>query len=335
MVARIADSAPELFERTMGSDGSKFRCSEAFVRQYLRNTLNWSERRSTKAAQKLPANYKILLDDAFLREAYVIRDYAIPAALRVNTDQTQLVYSQGSDSTWNERGAKQVATVGQEEKRAFTLVPSISASGELLPMQAIFTGRTTSSCPSSASKRYKEALAQGYTMLPSLTSTYWSTHGTMHQLVDDIIAPYFEATKTKLGLPSSQVSIWKIDCWSVHKSKEFRAWMKENHPHIIILFVPGGCTSVWQPLDVGIQRLLKLSIKRSAHRDIVDEALGQIQAGKPTSEIRLDTTIGVLRDRSVGWIVQAVHDVNDPAIIRRVSLTNICPVLTANEFHYD
>ncbi|KAJ7472583.1 hypothetical protein FB451DRAFT_990422, partial [Mycena latifolia] len=141
MVAQISHGAPELFQRTVGSDGSQFRCSESFVRRYLRNTLGWSERRATKAAQKLPANHQKLIDDAFLREASIIRDYAVPAALRVNTDQTQLVYQQGCDSTWNKRGTKQVATVGQEEKRAFTLVPSISASGVLLPMQAVFSGK--------------------------------------------------------------------------------------------------------------------------------------------------------------------------------------------------
>ncbi|KAJ6569926.1 hypothetical protein B0H10DRAFT_1710612, partial [Mycena sp. CBHHK59/15] len=66
-----------------------------------------------------------------------------------------------------------------------------------------------------------------------------------------------------------------------------------------------------------IQRLLKLSIKRSAHRDIVEEALGQIHAGKSTSEIKLNTTVGVLRDRSVGWIVEAIHDLSDPEIIKK------------------
>ncbi|KAJ7668614.1 hypothetical protein DFH06DRAFT_916448, partial [Mycena polygramma] len=58
-------------------------------------------------------------------------------------------------------------------------------------------------------------------------------------------------------------------------------------------------------------------IKRSAHRDIVDEALTQIKAGKSGAEIKLDTTVGVLRNRSVGWIVQAIHDINDPAIITK------------------
>ncbi|KAJ7469782.1 hypothetical protein B0H11DRAFT_2159293 [Mycena galericulata] len=204
-------------------DGSNFRCSESFVRRYLRNTLGWSERRATKAAQKLPANHEKILEEAFFREAHVIRDYAVPAALRVNTDQTQLVYQQGAGSTWTKRGSKQVATVGQEEKRAFTLVPSISASGVLLPMQAVFVGKTTASCPSPQAARYDEAIAHGYTMLPSQTSTYWSNHSTMHHLVDNIIAPYFEAAKKDLNLPSTQVSIWKIDCWSVHKSKDFLA----------------------------------------------------------------------------------------------------------------
>ncbi|KAJ7125507.1 hypothetical protein C8R43DRAFT_867773, partial [Mycena crocata] len=203
--------------------------------------LNWSERCATKAAQKLPKNHEEVLDNAFLREAYIIRDYAVPAALRVNTDQTQIVYQQGAGRTWNERGAKQVATVGQEEKRAFTLVPSISASGVLLHMQGVFTGKTNQSLPL-GSIHYEEAIALGYQLVFSGTGTYWSNHDTMHLLVDTIIAPYFEETKKRLGLPPTQISIWKIDCWSVHKSEAFRNWMKKNHPTIILLFVPGGCT---------------------------------------------------------------------------------------------
>ncbi|KAJ6449832.1 hypothetical protein C8R47DRAFT_926325, partial [Mycena vitilis] len=66
-----------------------------------------------------------------------------------------------------------------------------------------------------------------------------------------------------------------------------------------------------------IQRLMKLSIKRSAHRDLVDEASAQIKAGKAPHEIKLDTTVGTLRDRPVGWIVQAVQDLSDPATIMK------------------
>ncbi|KAJ7149283.1 hypothetical protein C8R43DRAFT_828505, partial [Mycena crocata] len=66
-----------------------------------------------------------------------------------------------------------------------------------------------------------------------------------------------------------------------------------------------------------IQRVLKLSMKRSAHRDIVDEATKQLAAGIPADELKLDTTVGTLRNRSVGWVVQAFHDVNKPELIKK------------------
>jgi hypothetical protein len=126
--------------------------------------------------RRMPKNIEEVLTNAFLREASIVRDHAVSAALRVNTDQTRLVYHQGAQETWTKSGAKQVSTVGQEEKRAFTLVPSISASGVLLPMQAIFMGKTNASCPSPKTPSYAEAMREGFVMLPSKSSTYWSTH---------------------------------------------------------------------------------------------------------------------------------------------------------------
>jgi hypothetical protein len=82
---------------------------------------------------------------------------------------------------------------------------------------------------------------------------YWSNQKTMQLFVDHILAPYFEETKVKLGCPAHQKSLWTIDVWSVHRSNEFLDWMSAKHPTIIVDFVPGGCTGVAQPCDVGIQ----------------------------------------------------------------------------------
>jgi hypothetical protein len=146
MVAIIDKKAPEIFE-TISKDGTKFKCSETYMRKFLHKTMGWSEHHATKAAQKRPANCKEVLTEAWIWEAYIIHNHDIPAGLHVNTNQTQLMYQQGTKTTWNKSGAKQVATIGQEEKCAFTLIPSILASGILLPMQAIFMGKTTSSYP--------------------------------------------------------------------------------------------------------------------------------------------------------------------------------------------
>ncbi|KAF9025558.1 hypothetical protein BDZ89DRAFT_887334, partial [Hymenopellis radicata] len=201
-----------------------------------------THRRTTKAAKKVPENVDEVLTEAFLREAYIIRDHGIPEALRVNTDQTQIIYQQGTKTSWDTKNSKQVPVVGHDEKRAFTLVPSISASGTLLPMQAIFGGKTPASCPSPKAPFYDDAITYGTRLLPSKTDTYWSTHETMHDLVDNVVAPYFEQTKEELGLSHEQYSLWKIDCWSVHKSREFLDWMAAHHENIIVLFIPGNCT---------------------------------------------------------------------------------------------
>ncbi|TFK59108.1 hypothetical protein BDN72DRAFT_873088 [Pluteus cervinus] len=117
-------------------DGSSFRASDSFVRKWLHDSLHWSIRKETRAAQKLPENWE-------------------DQSLMVGSDQTGIVYCPGGSLTWADTGAKQVAVVGKEEKRAFTALVSISWSGVMLPVQAIYAGKT------------------------DRTETYWSNFHTM------------------------------------------------------------------------------------------------------------------------------------------------------------
>ncbi|KAG1872306.1 hypothetical protein DFJ58DRAFT_629656, partial [Suillus subalutaceus] len=55
MIAMISDLAPEIFDH-QAKDGSQFQCSDTFVRYWLHNSLHWSERRTTRTAQKTPTN---------------------------------------------------------------------------------------------------------------------------------------------------------------------------------------------------------------------------------------------------------------------------------------
>lgn len=315
VVATILAMAPEIFE-TKRADGTAFRCSDTWLRDWLHRTMRWSERKATRAAHKLPKDWEAQCERSFLRMAHDTKEHDIPAELRVNSDQAQGVFAQGCDFTWAATGSKQVPIIGAEEKRAMTIVASVSASGELLPFQAVYGGKTSVSCPSRNAKNRTGADAAGIQFEPSGVKSYWSTHATMHSLVDTIIAPYFERQKTKLGLPQAQKSIWQIDVWSVHRSVAFRKWMKENHSNIIIHFVPAGCTGVFQPCDVGIQRIMKHSLKRSCHRDIVEEILGQLDNNE---EVTITKAIGVLRDRTVTWLLDAYTTLNKPQTVKKVS----------------
>ncbi|KIJ31233.1 hypothetical protein M422DRAFT_102736, partial [Sphaerobolus stellatus SS14] len=93
----------------------------------------------------------------------------------------------------------------------------------------------------------------------------------MRRFVEEVLVPYFEAKRKVKGYPDDLKAIWVIDCWSVHRSEEFCRWMAENHPNIILLYIPANCTGIFQPCDVGMQRPLKLLLKRFSLEDVVEE----------------------------------------------------------------
>jgi len=278
IVAIIQHMKPSIFEKKF-KDGSQFQASDSFVWKFLHGVMGWSMGQATQAAQKLPKNWEDQCKKSFFCKAYSIREWDIPMELYVNSDQTQIVYAPGNRLTWTQTGSKQVAIIGIDEKRAFTLLVSVAADGTVLPFQAIYFGKTSVSLPSKDAPCYDESMAAGFKLKPSCTKTYWSNQNTMHTFVDDILTPYFKSRKLALSLPLSQKSLWQIDVWSVHRSKEFRSWMHENHPNIVVDYVPGGCTGVHQPCDVGIQWPLKLSMRKSYHEDIVNEFILQLEEG--------------------------------------------------------
>lgn len=321
MVAQIQHFVPGLFTR-FSKTGTTFQCTDSFVRKFLHQELGWSERAATRAAQKVPIDAPMQIRHSFLRQALVTRNYNIVADLRVNMDQQNTKYQMGSDSTWAPTGSKQVAVAGNEDKRAFTLVVGVSASGTLLPFQAIWDGKLVSrSLPKPPQKIAEEADKLGFRMVLSCNDTYWSTFDTMCDYVTNILVPYFDTQKRRLGLPKEQECLFQIDVWAVHRSVAFRTWINTTYPYIIVDYVPGGCTGLFQPCDLGIQRPVKIMLKRAQHADLVREALEKLEGGTKPEELKLDARKGIVRDRTVGWMIQAYHGVNKPEIVKKVRMT--------------
>jgi hypothetical protein len=280
------------------------------VRKFIQRALGWTIQRSTCAGQKTLKNVNDILRKAVLHIAHVIKHEDIPSALIANSDQTQVVLQQGCNTTYAPKNSKQVTTVGSEEKRAITVLTTLTNDSVLLPFQTIYKGSTSQSLPSKNSRSMSEARDMEFLFESSMTSTYWSTQASMRNFVNVILAPYFERVKVKLRLPPVQCSLWLIDCWSVHQSKEFLTWMATMHNTIIILFIPAGCTGLFQPADVGFQRIFKHSLKISAHSDVVQEVLLQLKQGIAVSDVKIDTSLKILRDRTVLLrdVTVAIHE---------------------------
>ena len=295
-----------------------FQCRDSFVLKFLRKEMKWSLRRSTRPGKKTPDNVSQILTDTFLRLSWAISKFKIPAALIVNSDQTLVYFAASAKETYAPIGSKQVEAVGMDERRGFTLLVGISMSGEVLPFQAIYRGQTKASLPSVNAPEYERATEElEFHFESSKTNNHWSTIDTMKSYVTNILAPYFHSHLQQLRLPN-QICVWQIDCWSVHRSLEFRSWMTREFPWICIHFIPENCTGLFQPCDVGIQRVLKLAIKRSALSDVIDNTMGQLKSGVTPDKVTFEKRMEVVRNRSVRWLVNGYEAINNPEIVQKV-----------------
>ena len=319
MIGVITARAPQVFNISVTRKvkgcylWDHFHCRDSFVRRFLQESMDWTLQHTTRPGKKIPDGVTYILTDAYLHLVHTIsEDPNITPG--VNTDQTYVTYSAGSTETYAPRGSKQVEVVGKDEKRGFTLVVGISMSGDALPFQVIYAGKSNRSLPSPNAPSYHKATEVLKFRIESGGDNHWSTQSTMKTYVQHILVPYFEGQRQP-----NQICIWQIDCWSVHRSGEFRLWMYQTYPWIRIHYVPTNCTGIFQPCDVGIQQVLKLAIKRTALQDVINDTTEQLNSGVDPSAVTFEKKLPVVRDHSIRWLVNAYEAINNPELIKKVS----------------
>jgi hypothetical protein len=258
--------------------------------------MNWSYRAATTAAGKLPLDYEVQGKKMAKKCAYLVKIHNIPEELVVNMDQTGVhLVPTGGARIWEEKNSKHVKVQGIEYKRQITVVVSSAANGNILPFQVIFQGLTLRSLPPKNDERVA-CEDNGWHL--TFSSNHWSTLNTCKDFVNNILLNYRMSQIDRLGLSADQNMIWLIDCWSVHISKEFRAWMKSNYPRNHLFFIPANCTSNFQPADVILQRPFKHAIRVEFNKFTMDVISNQIDKDE---DLKVDLKMSTLRPKICRW----------------------------------
>ncbi len=135
---------------------------------------------------------------------------------------------------------------------------SSATNGNLFPKQVVFTC-TTHRCLPPSNERKLKCINSSRDL--TFYENHWSMLKTMKDFVRKLLLAYLHKQIQQLDLQANQKLVWLIDCWSVHKSKDFLDWIKKKHPNILVVFVPTNCTNELQLVDVIIQRPLKHAFK--------------------------------------------------------------------------
>jgi hypothetical protein len=304
-----------------------FKCSEKFVRSFLESVLDWTSRKATRAAKHIPDNAGELCERTFFRLVHAIESEHIPASLVINYDQTGNYLLPNGSQTFEQRGAKQVSVVAKDEKRAYTLGIATSLIGRPLVIEQVWSGKTKASLPKESADGYEEAKAHGFLFSFAASdkkTSHFSTQSTMKDWIKFVLVPYIEMIiEADPDLDADQKAILFIDIYPVHTSQEFREFVFEIK-NIILIFVPGNCTGIFQPQDVGLQRVAKHKLKQSMLEYLVRCHQEQIAAGITPEKVVFSSSYPVLRDASVRacvdlyeWLLSGAGE----TIIKRVCLS--------------
>lgn len=227
--------------REKGVPRTSFKASRGWITRFMRRK-NFSLRRRTTIAQKLPADYEEKLI-RFQRHVIKLRQEKNYFLGQIgNADETPVYFDMPSAATIAVKGSKSVPvrSCGQEKSRV-TVMLAITADGRKLPPYVILKRKTVpkEDFPKSVVVRAQE---KGW-MTEELTMDWLKT-----------------VWMRRPGALFNQPSMLVLDAFKGHTTEKVKNLIKEMGSDFVC--VPGGMTSQLQPLDVSVNKPFKDNFKR-------------------------------------------------------------------------
>jgi hypothetical protein len=162
----------------------------------------------------------------------------------LNMDQTPIPFSYHAHRTLEKKGTKtiHVRSSTTDTKRA-TLAAAVTGNGKLLTPMLIFKGKSDGRIATSEFRTYP---ADGiYACQPKA----WMDEKMMHIWIDKVLIPWKQSRDPNI------VPLLVLDSYRVHMMGTIVNRIQQLG--IEVHHIPGGCTYLCQPVDVGVNRPIK------------------------------------------------------------------------------
>lgn len=271
--------------------------------QYLLHRMGYVKRKATTKAKVTIENFAELKADYLQEINQVIEMDEIPADLVINFDQTGLNIVPASEWTMEARGAKRVEVVGKDDKRQLTAVLAGTLTGDFLPPQVIYQGKTPRCLP-------KYDFPEKWHVTYSVN--HWSNEDTMKEYVDNVLIQYVTEKRRSLGLATDYPALIIFDNFKAQCTPAVLTQLDQNNFNVVL--VPPNCTDRLQPLDVSVNKAVKNQLRAEFQGWYARQVCQQRQEGQERKPI--DLKMSAIKPLSAGWIVSACNYVkNNPTII--------------------
>ena len=206
---------------------------------HLLDRMKFVRRKATTSKSKHTPIDFAKLKEAFLDDVRaVVNMEEIPAELILNWDQTGIHLVPASAWTMDQAGSKRVEIMGVNDKRQITAVFCGTLTGDFLPIQIIYQGKTERCHP-----HYKFLCDWHVTHSPK----HWSTEETMVQYIEKIVVPYVECQRDIVGDKSALVI---MDNFKGQTTSTINSILEAISPSTLLI-----CFSQWILLSTSLLKI--------------------------------------------------------------------------------
>ena len=279
----IANAAAKVLMRKYPGTVGNIDIDSSSWAQSLFRRMKFVKRRKTSSKVDIPEAARKEIGYVFLYEITSrVEKYNIPPSLVINLDQTPLKLVQYGNNTLAKKNSTNVTIAGSADKRSITGTFSITLSGNFLPVQLIYGGKTNQSLP-----RYK--FPDEFSL--SVNEKHFSNTKESIKLLKEIIIPYLEKERIALGLESEQKALVVMNVFTGQMTAEVSKIFEESN--ILVTNVPPNMTKFYQPLD--------LTFNESAKRQ--NQITEQLESGKALEDVDVKLRLSILKPLHAGWVV--------------------------------
>ena len=259
IVRRFADEGdPDSIKARDKFRDGKLTFGATWVTNFFKK-INYSNRAATsKSRNETPADFERKSKTFLYILCKILHDHIIPDSLIVNLDETNTQFVPALKKVRCPRGIRKIGVRGiSHYKPQITVTLAAAANGEIIDdTQLIFQGKTARSHP-------KGDVPFG--LYYSHTSSHWQDVYSFIEYVKKVIIPYRERVVTENGYGSDQKMLLMLDLHGSHKKclkhdTNVTKLLKDNH--IICVFIPAGCTDIYQVMDVIVNKIYKSAVRR-------------------------------------------------------------------------
>ncbi len=188
-------------------------------------------------------------------------------------------------------GSKRVEVAGVTDKRQITAVFGGSLSGDFLPVQLIYQGKTSKSIPSVTFPAKWHV---------TVTPNHWSNENTMVAYIQAVLIPYIVEKRKALNLPEDHPALVIFDEFTGQTTDVVLKLLGRNN--ILYVIVPPNCTDRLQPLDVSVNKAAKEFLRSQFQTWYADKVADQMEGGKSFTPV--DLKLSIVKPVGAKWLIK-------------------------------